>query len=228
MADNQPESGPAIGGVQPSTQPSTGSGSLLSGDVETLAKALRPIIAQEVERTVQSTKDKRIGKLEGQVGDFAEQLARMKAIQAEGFSEAQALRLMRLEATTEPNTPAEPPKVQGSTQATPSVDAHAVFAAMGYDPSGPEVTAALRSSSDFVVQVATLAALKTKAAPANPATMQPAGGGTAPVVSASALEAEYRSMTAKLPGGQAGVKARFDAKIAIRKKAQEAGVPSPV
>lgn len=231
MADNLSESNPGSGGVQPSTQPSPGGVSSTSGDVDALAKVLRPIIAEEVARAQQSAKDKRIGKLETAVGGFAEQLAQLKEWQSRGFTEQQALSLMQL---TQPAAPveAEQPKVQGSTPAAPNVDAQAVFRAMGFDPGGAEVTAVLRQTSDPLAQIAALATMKqAKANPANtpaPATMQPAGGGSAMVVSTSELEKEYRNLTAKLPGGQAGVKARFDAKIAIRKKAQEAGIPSPV
>lgn len=232
MADNQPESNSSAGGVLPGTQPSAGNVSSPSGDVDALVKALLPHIAREVERTVQSSKDKRIGKLEGQVGDFAEQLARLKAIQAEGFTEQQALRLMRLETSPDASAPAEPAKVQGSTQPAPNVDTQAVIAAMGFDPGGAEVTEVVRQYADPLAQIAALAARKqaqSQPKQPNPATLQPVGvGGGTPTVSQDALMREYREMTAKIPPGQQGVKARFDAKLAIRKKAAEAGVQSPV
>lgn len=233
MADNQEESGLSVENGTPNPQSSQAGGSSTSLDVEALAKALQPHIRAEVERTQQSVKDKRIGKLEGQVSDFAEQLAKLKALQAEGWTEQQAMRLMQLDNLAQPSQEAGPPKPQGSGVAVPGVEAQAVIKAMGYDMGGEEVTRVLREHpNDAVAQVNALANLRVQAATQvrqpNPAQVMSAGSGQSIGITTESLKADYDKLTEKLPRGVQGLQGRVDAKIAIQKKAREAGVQSPV
>src|SRR4030065_32685 len=103
-ADGEQTANPA-----PSSTPTTPPSAV---DVEALKKALRPVIAEEVAKSDQSIKDKRIAKLQGSVDEFQSQLAKLKELMGDGLSERQALREMKLDEALAPlgatATPAPP------------------------------------------------------------------------------------------------------------------------
>jgi hypothetical protein len=103
------------------------------------------------------------------------------------------------------------------------------------DANSPEVLAAIRDHShDPIAFKAALFDLRGKKqaaqqAPANPAQIMSGGGGQhVPPVTTDSLQAEYINLTKDLPPGEQGVRRRLDAKIAIRMKAAQAQVNSPV
>lgn len=157
-------------------------------DVKALADALRPIIAEEVNRRAQSDKDSRIARLSSKVDSFAEKLKRLEELKADGMSEKAALRFMDLEDRLPPNQDAGSSQAQapqakpgGTGEATASELTQALIGALSLDANDAEVTAALREQ-EFTSQANLLIALaarrkKAAEAPANPAQQMPVGGG---------------------------------------------------
>ena len=212
----------------------TGGQSPSAIDVKNIAEALRPIIAEEVSRSTQSVKDKRIAKLQG---DVDKALARYDELLKEGLTPARARRELALDQLLEAQSsadgsvvPASP--VTGTHQTQAVFDHTALLATLGLDPNSPEVLGVVREGGDAASQVlkyANLAAskVKTQTAP-NPAQQVPIGGGSSASVTTDALMKEYQELTKNIPVGQTGIQARFEAQLAIRKKAREAGVPEPI
>ena len=158
-------------------------------DVEALKKALRPVIAEEVAKSDQSIKDKRIAKLQGSVDEFQSQLAKLKELMGDGLSERQALREMKLDealarlGVTETSAPA--PSVSGNT-AQPAVEETVLdfLREVKLDPNSPEITAELRKGGTPVEQIKRLAKVAINLGTArqpepNPAAVMSTGGGQA-------------------------------------------------
>ena len=156
-------------------------------DVEALKKALRPVIAEEVAKSDQSIKDKRIAKLQGSVDEFQSQLAKLKELMGDGLSERQALREMKLDealarlGVTETAAPVA--SVSGNT-AQPAVDETVsnFLVEAKLDTNSPEVTAILRQGGTTAEQIAKLGILgigKARQVEPNPAAVMSVGGGQA-------------------------------------------------
>jgi hypothetical protein len=244
MGNENTESGQVPGASgQPSQEASQVSGSTPSSvDVETLKTVLRPLIAEEVARNQQSTKDKRIAKLSGEMASVKTVLNRLEELMNEGFSQKQAVRLLEMEERQllanrdshqdEAEVPATG-KTGTQTQAG-SVDTATLVKQLGLDANSPEVLAAIRGSDDIASQLATLASLAVKKRAAQQATPNPAqimtggGGHSVPPTTTASLQREYEEANQKIPRGANAIQARVNLKGAIRKRAQEAGVESPV
>src|SRR3972149_4887940 len=168
-------------------------------DVEALKKALRPVIAEEVAKSDQSIKDKRIAKLQGSVDEFQSQLAKLKELMGDGLSERQALREMKLDealarlGVTETSAPA--PSVSGNT-AQPAVEETVsdFLREVKLDPNSPEITAEMRKGGTPVEQIKRLAKVAINLGTArqpepNPAAVMSTGGGQA--VPPEDLRADY-------------------------------------
>lgn len=172
-------------GGQP-THPTSAQGTSTSAiDYDALAKALKPIITDEVSRSVQSSKDKRIAGLQGKVNDFEAQLAEYQQLLDEGFSKDAAKRFMKLQdSLREPGQEtAEPANQQSVSNGTrdkggSSVDG-SVLEAIGLDPNSPEVTELLRNNASLEDYVNLVVKKKAKPAP-QPGGVMSSPGATAP------------------------------------------------
>jgi hypothetical protein len=168
-------------------------------DVEAIAKALEPTLKSLVEKQWQSGKDSRIGKLTSKVDEFSAQLERLAELKKEGFSEPQALRMMKLEeAAANPsngNPPVQsaPEKQAGSLPVTP--DAETLITALELDANDAEVTEVIRRGGDISNALITLKAKRVQAAkaPPNPASIVSPGGGTAADTSLEGITAQLDS-----------------------------------
>ena len=159
-------------------------------DVEALKAVLRPIVAEEMAKSSQSIKDKRIAKLQSEVDKFQDQFTQFKKLTGDGkMSEEQALLSMKLDealarlGVTEPALPA--PSVSGKT-AQPAVEETVsdFLKEAGIDPNSPEITAELRKGgtpTEQITRLAKLAILKGSARQIepNPAAVMSTGGGQA-------------------------------------------------
>ena len=187
MTDLNKESGPPEGTPDANQVASPGTGTTTSVDVEALAKALEPKLQALVDQRFQSGKDKRIAKIEGRQDGFESQLARLKELQGEGFTEKAALRMMKLE--SEPQEPPEQfvdtatPAGKSGTQPQASSGGYAeLLTAFGLTANDAEVVAAL-DSNDFSSTVARLTSITNKrkqpaAVAPNPASVMPTTGGS--------------------------------------------------
>ena len=153
MTDNHMENTPGTA-AQPTP---SASGTSSAMDVTKLVEALTPHIESLIDRKTQSVKDKRIAGLQGEIDGFRNQLAQLKQLQSEGWTEAQALRLMENQPKTvlqaEPQqTPTGKPAQAASLEAT-------VFEVFGFSPNDPEIAKILRDAPDPLAQVNNLAKL---------------------------------------------------------------------
>lgn len=186
MSDNNMESVPtsgAQGAPIPEASPAGGQ-SPSAIDVKSIAEALRPIIQEEVARSGQSVKDKRIAKLQD---DVDKALARYDELLKEGLTPQRARRELALDQLLESrqdNSDSAAPTQQavGSRPAQAALDHTALLSSLGLDPNSPEVLAVAREGGDTATQIikfANLATQKAKAQPQpNPAQQVPVGGGT--------------------------------------------------
>ena len=148
-----------------------------SFDAKTILTVLEgaPEFDDLLNRKVQGVKDRRFNKIEGQLDDFENQLGTLRELRKEGWTEAQALRLMKIEnPVPEPQPqPGTPPVVQTS----PELDKF--FQEFGVDPSGTEATQLIRDGKTDPVSLARFAMEREKrqSAPPNPAQVMPAGSG---------------------------------------------------
>ena len=115
------------------------------------------------------------------------------------------------------------------------VDTKAFLQSIGLAESDPDVTAAYAEHGDdpgeLVVRLANIVTKRKQAqqqAPKLSQIMSGGGGQSVAGVSPDTLKTEYEQLTKNIPPGEWGTQQRFDVKLAIRKKAKEAGVQSPV
>ncbi len=186
-------------------QPSAGVSNQSSAlDVTKLVEALGPHIEAIVERKTQSVKDKRIAGMQGEIDGFKSQLQQLKALQAEGWTEAQAIRLMETQSRPTPGMPAEAqPKMVGNQQSAANIDT-TVLAALGFQANDPDVTNILRESPNQIEQInklATLAMTRKNANATQPsfAQMQPAGNAPGRTETAEVVTQELDRLVGK-PG----------------------------
>lgn len=222
------ESGQNAGAQDLTNQDASAGGTSTSFDVKALAEALKPYIAEEVSRAAQSQKDKRIGKMEGKVSDFEAQLARMKELVSEGWSEKQALRLMQsgIVGMTEPVDESELPQKSEkvNSQFATSVETTKVIELLGLDPNDPEVLRATLGTKDPLAGLIDVAAArKQKAAQqTNPAQLMGSGGGEQAKVD---LQSRYREEVSKIARGDTDAQWKIIQKY--RKMARDLKVEPP-
>lgn len=200
-----------------------------------LADYLRGVIADEVDRRVKSVKDKRFDALEAtqrEVTNLRDTLVRYGELRAKGMDEDDAIfrmeterRLAQLQSTP---APAQPQSAPGSApKATSNEITDEVLETLGLSPNDPRVSAIQREGADAsrLLKLAVEQKRAAKQAPP-PSAVMPAGGGVSSSVTTDSLMAEYQQSISRIRRGDA--EPLFKAKLAIRKKAEEAGVPSPV
>lgn len=182
-------------------QPSgAASGASSALDVEAIVKALTPHIETIVSKQTQSVKDKRFAGLQGEIDGFKSQLAQLKSLQAEGWTEAQALRLMESQSHPQaaPDQAAPQQAKVGNQSQTASVPT-TVIQALGFDTNDPDVTNILRETPDAFEQTIKLANLANtrKGGQATTAQMQPAGNAARSVETRDSVVQELDKLVAK-------------------------------
>ena len=158
---------------------------------EAMLKALvEPIIQAEVERRVDSYKDKRIAKLSTETKTLKESLAEVKALQAEGMSEKQAVQYMETQeflASQGQEVPTDaPPPEEPAVQPQVAADTYlsSVLKMGGLKDTDPDVIAILRDESDPAKQLIALGTpseARKQTSPPIPAQALPSGSGQAVV-----------------------------------------------
>ncbi len=84
------------GATEPPVQPPSDNTTDPSAiDEDSLKAIIEPLVKDAFDRGAQSTKDKRIAKQESRITSLEDTLAEVKALQAEGMSEKQAIQYMR-------------------------------------------------------------------------------------------------------------------------------------
>lgn len=219
--------------VQPGKTPADSGGGF---DQEAVLKELSEL--RGLVRSLQSGKDKGVQKALNKLENHDELLERYdKLLSKLDPDEAKfRLRMERFMADQDSGNEATPVPAKGVGGTTPqpaSVDHTALLVSLGLDPNSAEVLGVIRATDDYTAQVAQFAALaaqkKSKPAPQpNPAQQVPVGGGSSLALTTSDLDKEYREAIKGIPLGQKGYDRRWQQILAIRKKAEEAGVESPV
>jgi len=171
-------------------------------DAENLVEALKtnPEFKSYVESLFQPWKDKRLDKHEKRLDSFESQLAEFEALKKEGWTEAQAKRLMKLgqQALDEPE-PVSPQPSPGKTNVvTSGFDADSFLRGQGIDPNSTEAVELIRKNPkpedyfNFVIAQKTRPAQKTP----SPAASMPDGvGASAPARSYEVVAAEIDAVS---------------------------------
>lgn len=188
MTDNNMETGQQAGGQgTPNPDGSSAAGTAPSAvDVKALAEALRPIVAEEVERRGQSVKDKRFAKIEATQDEL---LDRFNDLLASGKSPKEAKREIALDQLlaktfAEDNDDTLPARAAGIRTQAASVDTAAWLSSIGLTDKDPDVVAAYKDYGDepgeFAQQLLNITAKRQQIQqrPANVAQVMSAGGGT--------------------------------------------------
>ena len=151
-----------------------------------------------IERKLQSGKDKRFAKIEGQLNNFESSLQRLKELQSKGFNEEQSLEIMRLQGET-PAPVLEPPKnaplASGRVEAAVTSVDDGLLRKLGLDPTDSEVVTALSDLSDGRKTLEKLAQLVNKPKPNQAQQMPVSGGSSAAVEDIGQLAAELQTLS---------------------------------
>ena len=230
MADTtNPESTPET----PSTElpipkletPSAGS-STSGVDTEALAREVAKLLRPDIEKTVQSTKYKRIARLEKQlgVGDLSE-LEEMGVTIPENVRMEYRLRNLEQGRST-PEVPGQTTTSQGSGATLTANDVSEVIGNLKLDANDPQVLEKLRSTyrnrDHFESTMAQLALAKaSKPTPSVSATPVIGTQPAQPTDKQKEIVAEYETELAKIPRGNQ--RAVSNLKTRIRQKARENG-----
>ena len=155
-----------------------------SFDAKAVVTALQdnPEFLSMLERQTQSVKDRRFNKLEGQMGNFEEQLATYEDYRKGGKTPEEARREMKIDRLIADETvPVEPQQQPGTQPVAPSApELDEFFKEFGVDPSGPEATQLIRDGKTDFVSLARFAVQrdKSQSEPPNPAQVMPVGTGS--------------------------------------------------
>lgn len=153
-----------------------------SFDAKALVTALQdsPEFLEMIDRSTQSQKDRRFNKIEGQLGNLEEGLSKYEEYRKSGKSPKEARREMQIDqmiaATTD--EPQQQPGTQPVAPSSPELDKF--FQEFDVDPRGADATQLIREGKTDSVSLTrfVLERDKRQSAPANPATIMPAGSGT--------------------------------------------------
>ena len=180
--------------VTPNQQGSTPDAQPSPVDEETLKALVEPIIQAEVERRVDSYKDKRIAKLSTETKSLKESLVEVKALQAEGMSEKQAVQFIEtqdfLDAQGKGVPTDAPPATELAVPAKVAVDEglSAILKFTGLDSGEAEVIAIIKANPNnelaqisAVTQLAESRKQAQTTTPGSAAAVLPSGGGGAVV-----------------------------------------------
>ena len=175
-------------------------------DEASLKALVEPIIQAEVEKRVDSYKDKRIAKLSTETKSLKESLAEVKVLQADGMSEKQAVQYMETQEflASQGQVPTEaPPAEEPAVQPQVAADTYlsSVLKMGGLKDTDPDVIAILRDESDpakQLIALGTLSEARKQTSPPIPAQVLPSGGGQAvPTETLESIEEQLRKERAK-------------------------------
>ncbi len=196
------------GATEPPVQPTSDNTTDPSAiDEDSLKAILEPMIEDAFSRQAQSVKDKRIAKQESRITSLEDTLAEVKALQAEGMSEKQAIQYMRTQELLDDQgkqvPTATPPATEPAVPATVAVDdsLSAFLNLTGLKANEADVVAILRQETDPLKRVVALTSLaetrkQAQTTPAAAGNVLPSGGG-APV-SEESLETISTELQAEL------------------------------
>ena len=211
---------PTQQGSTPEAQPSP-------VDEESLKALVEPIIQAEVEKRVDSYKDKRIAKLSSETKTLKESLAEVKALQAEGMSEKQAVQYIEtqsfLDAQGNEVPTTAPPATEPAVPATVAVDEglSAILNFTGLDSGEAEVIAIIKANPNnelAQIRAVTQLAESRKQAQKTPAAV----GNTLPMGTGTTVSGEtLETVTAELEAEVAKEKKDFLKIKELRKKSLE-------
>ena len=134
-------------------------------------------------RALQGNKDKGIANVSKRLSSFEERLAELNSLKAEGWTEKQALRLIRQDELTEhPGTEVGSAAAVGTGGNQPNsanVDTDTILRAAGIAPNDPEVTQLIREGKTSLVEVMSYIVERSKRASTqpNPAQVLPGTSG---------------------------------------------------
>lgn len=189
-------------------------------DLDTIVKSLREdpefltLIDDRAERKAQSTKDRRISKLETEVTGFNERLDRYEQLRKEGRSPEQARQQLQFEDDTQwlrrfrektEGTRTSTQAPQGSGEGL-SDNVKAVLTALKIDADNPEVVKALQGKSyvDAVNNAVEISnRLRASDEAIDESQIAPPKGGPPPVTN---LDREYVTKLKELQGNRAAIK----------------------
>jgi hypothetical protein len=212
------------GATEPPVQPPSDNTTEPSAvDVEAMKEYFESAVEDVLERQSQSIKDKRFAKQENRISNLEDTLAEVKALQAEGMSEKQAIQYMRtqelLDAQGEQVPADAPPPTGPAVPTTVAVDEplSAILNLAGLDSGEAEVVAILKQERDPLKQVVALTALaesrkQAKTTPAAVGNTLPMGTGA--TVTGDTLE----TITEQLKVENAKPKKDFEKIKELRKK----------
>jgi hypothetical protein len=241
MTDSNMDSGLSGGTGGTPSQPGSGSAGdqqHSSVDVKALEAALKELQGQV--RSLQGNKDRGVNEVKSQVKDLMKQLEWVKKAEARGLSpeeieEQLELKALLAEKRGSSLPTSSPAQADGNRQQVASPDTTAWLKSVGLTDTDPDVVAAYRDHGDEPGQLAqqllniTAKRQQVQQRPPNPAQVLSGGGGvTVSGVSRQSLQAEYDAQNKNIPRGEYAIKARGQLKDAIRKKARDAGIESPV
>ncbi len=173
---------PTQQGSTPAAQPSP-------VDEESLKALVEPWIKSEVEKRVDSYKDKRIAKLSTETKTLKESLAEVKALQAEGMSEKQAVQYIETQSfldTQGKEVPTDaPPADELAAQTTVAVDEglSAILKFTGLDSGEADVVAIIKANpNNELAQISAVTKLaesrkEAQTTPGSAAAVLPSGVG---------------------------------------------------
>jgi hypothetical protein len=182
---NLGETTPKEGGTEVEPQPKVSSAEEKdSPSAENLVEALKanPEFKSLVESYFQPWKDRRLDKHEKRLDGFESQLAEFEALKKEGWTDAQAKRLMKLGQNAieeEPSEPAQSPDSPGTTEVVASeFDADSFYREQGLDPNLPEIVEMIRKGATPNEHFSYAWKVKSRPEqPPNPAQVMPTGTG---------------------------------------------------
>lgn len=154
-----------------------------SFDAKAAVTALQesPEFLELLSRQTQAVKDRRFNKLEGQLGNLEEQLAKYEEYRKLGKSPEEARREMQIDQLiAEGRVPTEPQQLPGKQTVAPvDTKLDEFFQAFDVDPTGPEATQLIRDGKTDTVSLTrfVIEQEKRQSAPPNPASIMPAGSG---------------------------------------------------
>ena len=192
---------PTQQGSTPEAQPSP-------VDEESLKALVEPIIQAEVEKRVDSYKDKRIAKLSSETKSLKESLAEVKELQAEGMSEKQAIQYIEtqklLDAQGQEVPTDAPPEGEPAVQPTVAGEEYlsSVLKMSGLTDSDPDVIELLRKERDPFKRIAAIGELaetrkQAQTTPARAGATLPSGAGET-VPAEESLETITEQLNAEL------------------------------
>lgn len=201
LGESDPEDGGAV--VQPKQDVSPAKDIQHSPNADNLVEILKtdPEFKAYVESIFQPWKDRRLDKHEKRLDSFESQLAEFEALKKEGWSDAQAKRLMKLgqDVLQEEPKPVSQPESPGKTKVeTRDYDADGILRKQGIDPNSAEGVEIIRKSNNANDLIANVIEWKTKPVKQTPTAASSMPDGMGASVPARSLDVVQQELAAAM------------------------------